>query len=420
MSQNNQVTCPNCKHQFSIESALTADIEKEVGEKLKREFNEKWKGEKAKVDEQMRLQKEQVELERKRILEEQTIELANRKKEVEEQVKLKLTKENELQIEFYKKQNEENEEKLKALRKLEIEKMEIQQRMKDLENQHELDTKKLLLEKENELKERIGKEADQKNEMRLKEFQKKIDDQNRLIEEMKRKSEQGSMQMQGEVQELALEEMLKQIFPFDDISEVGKGVKGADLIQTVKNGMGQPCGTIVWESKRTKDFQPLWIEKFKADFRQSGGDVGVIVTQAMPKDMEGFGIKEGVYICQFHEARSLALILRQTLIKISEANASQENKGEKMTMLYHYLTGNEFKHQIEAISEGFMSLKTEITREKIAMERLWKEREKQIEKVLINTVGMYGSIKGIAGSAIAEIKGLEIGGNMDPINDQLV
>ncbi len=420
MSQNNQVTCPNCKHQFSIESALTADIEKEVGEKLKREFNEKWKGEKAKVDEQMRLQKEQVELERKRILEEQTIELANRKKEVEEQVKLKLTKENELQIEFYKKQNEENEEKLKALRKLEIEKMEIQQRMKDLENQHELDTKKLLLEKENELKERIGKEADQKNEMRLKEFQKKIDDQNRLIEEMKRKSEQGSMQMQGEVQELALEEMLKQIFPFDDISEVGKGVKGADLIQTVKNGMGQPCGTIVWESKRTKDFQPLWIEKFKADFRQSGGDVGVIVTQAMPKDMEGFGIKEGVYICQFHEARSLALILRQTLIKISEANASQENKGEKMTMLYHYLTGNEFKHQIEAISEGFMSLKTEITREKIAMERLWKEREKQIEKVLINTVGMYGSIKGIAGSAIAEIKGLEIGGNMDPINNQLV
>jgi hypothetical protein len=420
MSQNNQVTCPNCKHQFSIESALTADIEKEIGEKLKRDFNEKWKGEKVKLEEQMRLQKDQNELERKRIMEEQSIELANRKKEVEEQVKTKLTKENELQIEFYKKQNEENEEKLKALRKLEIEKMEIQQRMKDLENQHELDTKKLLLEKENELKERIGKEADQKNEMRLKEFQKKIDDQNRLIEEMKRKSEQGSMQMQGEVQELALEEMLKQIFPFDDISEVGKGVKGADLIQTVKNGMGQPCGTIVWESKRTKDFQPLWIEKFKADFRQSGGDVGVIVTQAMPKDMEGFGIKEGVYICQFHEARSLALILRQTLIKINEANASQENKGEKMTMLYHYLTGNEFKHQIEAISEGFMSLKTEITREKIAMERLWKEREKQIEKVLINTVGMYGSIKGIAGSAIAEIKGLEIGGNMDPINDQQV
>ncbi len=286
--------------------------------------------------------------------------------------------------------------------------MEIQQRMKDMEGQHEMATRKLLLEKENELKEKLNKENDQKNEMRLKEFQKKIDDQNKLIEEMKRKSEQGSMQLQGEVQELALEEMLKQIFPFDEISEVGKGVKGADLIQTVRNNLGQPCGTIVWESKRTKDFQPLWIEKFKADFRQSGGDIGIIVTQAMPKDMEGFGMKEGIYICQYHEARSLALVMRETLIKINAASASQENKGEKMTMLYNYLTGNEFRHQIEAISEGFISLKNEINRERISMEKIWKEREKHIEKVLINTVGMYGSIKGIAGSSIADIKGLEM------------
>jgi len=409
---NNLVTCPNCKHEFSIESALTADIEKDIAEKLKKEFNERWLVEKKKADDNVRLQKELIETERKRLLEEQSTEWDKKRKELEEQVKSKLTKESELQIEFFKKQNEENEEKLKSLRKLEVEKMEIQQRMKDLENQHELNTRKLLLEKENELKEKIGKEADQKNELRLKEFQKQIEDQKRLIEEMKRKSEQGSMQLQGEVQELALEEMLKQVFPFDDINEIGKGVRGADLVQTVKNSLGQPCGTIIWESKRTKDFQPLWIEKFKADFRQTGGDVGVIVTQAMPKDMEGFGLKEGIYICQYAEARSLGMILRQTLIKISEANASQENKGEKMTMLYNYLTGNEFRHQIEAISEGFVSLKNEITREKVAMERLWKEREKHIEKVLINTVGMYGSIKGIAGSAVANIKSLEMDGNL--------
>ncbi len=408
MSNNNLVTCPNCKHQFSIESALTADLEKEIADKLKKEFNERWITEKKKAEDQIRLQKEQMEAERKKVMEEQATELAKRKVEVEEQLKAKLTKENELQIEFYKKQNEENEEKLKALRKLEVEKMEIQQRMKDMEGQHEMATRKLLLEKENELKEKLNKENDQKNEMRLKEFQKKIDDQNKLIEEMKRKSEQGSMQLQGEVQELALEEMLKQIFPFDEISEVGKGVKGADLIQTVRNNLGQPCGTIVWESKRTKDFQPLWIEKFKADFRQSGGDIGIIVTQAMPKDMEGFGMKEGIYVCQFHEARSLALVMRETLIKINAASASQENKGEKMTMLYNYLTGNEFRHQIEAISEGFISLKNEINRERISMEKIWKEREKHIEKVLINTVGMYGSIKGIAGSSIADIKGLEM------------
>jgi hypothetical protein len=412
MKANNLVSCPSCRHEFSIESALTADIEKEIADKLKKEFNERWLTMKKKDDETIKQQKEQMESDRKRFIEEQNLELDRKRKEMEEQLKTRLVKENELQIEFYKKQNEENEEKLRALSKLEVEKMEILQRMKDLENQHELSVRKLLLEKENELKDKIGKEADQKHELRLREFQKQIEDQKKLIEEMKRKSEQGSMQLQGEVQELALEEMLRQMFPFDDVNEIGKGVKGADLIQTVKNALGQACGTIIWESKRTKDFQPLWIEKFKADFRQTGGDIGVIVTQAMPKDMEGFGLKEGVYICQYHEARSLGMILRQTLVKISESNASQENKGEKMVMLYNYLTGNEFRHQIEAISEGFVSLKNEITREKIAMERLWKEREKHIEKVLINTVGMYGSIKGIAGNAVANIKSLEMDGSL--------
>ena len=412
MKANNLVTCPSCRHEFSIESALTADIEKEIADKLKKEFNEKWLVQKKKDEDLIRLQKEQLDNDRRRMMDEQAKDLEKRRREMEEQVKSKLVKESELQIEFYKKQNEENEEKLKALARLEVEKMEIIQRMKDLENQHEVSMRKLLIEKENELKDKIGKEAEQKHELRLKEFQKQIEDQKKLIEEMKRKSEQGSMQLQGEVQELALEEMLKQVFPFDDIREVGKGVKGADLVHTVRNSLGQPCGTIIWESKRTKDFQPLWIEKFKADFRQTGGDIGVIVTQAMPKDMSGFGLKDGVYVCQYQEARSLGMVLRQTLLKLSEANASQENKGEKMVMLYNYLTGNEFRHQIEAISEGFMSLKNEIIREKVAMERLWKEREKHIEKVLLNTVGMYGSIKGIAGSAVANIKGLEMDGNL--------
>lgn len=411
MNGHNQVTCPNCKHTFSIESALTADIEKAVNDKLRKEFNDKWQLEKKKTEELLQQQKDALNTERKKFIDEQTAELDRRRKEVEEQLKTKLMKENEAQIEFFKKQNEENEEKIRNLKKLEVEKLEMQQRMRQMESEQELNMKKMLMEKEMELREKISKDADQKNELKLKEFQKQIEDQHKLIEEMKRKSEQGSMQLQGEVQELALEEMLKQLFPFDQIGEVGKGVKGADMIQTVNNHLGQKCGTIVWESKRTKEFQPLWIEKFKADFRQSGGDIGVIVTQAMPKDMDGFGMKDGIYICRFSEARSLAAVLRQSLIKISETSAAQENKGEKMTMLYNYLTGNEFRHSIEAISEGFMSLKNEINRERTTMERIWKEREKHIEKVLLNTVGMYGSIKGIAGSAITEIKSLEQGDN---------
>lgn len=418
MKSENLVTCPSCKHQFSIETALTADIEKEVNEKLRKEFNEKFVAEKRKAEESLKLKEEQLLVEKRLWNEQQQNELLAKKKELEEQIKNKLNKENESMLESLKKTNDEQEEKIKKLRNLELEKMTLEKTLRDLAEQNELQTKKLLLEKEIELKEKISKEADQKSELKIKEMEKQMEDQRKLIEEMKRKSEQGSMQMQGEIQELALEEMLRQTFPFDRISEVGKGVKGADLIHSIVNQHGQECGSIVWESKRTKEFQPLWIEKFKADFRQSGGDIGVIVTQAMPKDMDGFGLKDGVYICPYNDAKSLALVLRSTLLRISEASSANENKGEKMQMLYSYLTGNEFKHQMEAITEGFTSMKRAIISERISMEKIWKEREKQIDKVLMNAAGMFGSIKGIAGSAVSEIKGLELG-NINMLDSDL-
>ena len=414
MKSENLVTCPNCKHQFSIESALTADIEKEIDAKVRSELNQKYILERKKDEERIKLKEEQIAAERKLWSEAQQKELFEKKKELEDQIRTKMLKENEAMLESLKKTNEEQDEKIRQLKKLEVEQLEMQRKLKDIQEQHEHETRKLLIEKEIELKEKISKEADQKSELKIKEMEKQMEDQRKLIEEMKRKSEQGSMQMQGEVQELAIEEMLKQTFPFDRISEVGKGVRGADLIQTVVNQHGADCGSIVWESKRTKEFQPLWIDKFKADFRQSGGDIGVIVTQAMPKDMDGFGLREGVYICPYHDAKSLALVLRSTIIRISEATSANENKGEKMQMLYTYLTGNEFKHQMEAITEGFMSMKRAIISERVSMEKIWKEREKQIDKVLMNAAGMFGSVKGIAGSAVAEIKGLELGSDVLP------
>lgn len=409
MKHDNLVTCPNCKHEFNIETALTADIEKEIDAKLRKEFNEKFIAEKRKAEEVLKLKEEAIASERSKWLEQQQKELFDKKQELENQLKIKLTQENEAMLQSLKKTNEEQEAKIKAMRLLEVEKMELQNQLKDLEDNHAVETQKRLLEREIELKERIGKEADQKSDLKIKEMEKQMEDQRKLIEEMKRKSEQGSMQLQGEIQELALEEMLKHSFPFDRIEEVGKGVKGADLIQIVVNQAGQDCGSIVWESKRTKEFQPLWIDKFKADFRQSGGDIGVIVTQAMPKDMEGFGLKEGIYICPYPDAKGLAMVLRGSIIRVNEASSANENKGEKMQMLYAYLTGNEFKHQMEAITEGFFSMKKAIISERVSMEKIWKEREKQIDKVLLNAAGMFGSVKGIAGSAVSEIKGLELG-----------
>ena len=222
--------------------------------------------------------------------------------------------------------NKDNEEKLKLSRQKELEFLQKEQALKNREAELEISVQKKLQEERSKLSDELRKLEEQKSaakdndyQLRLKELEKQLDDQKKLAEEMRRKAEQGSMQLQGEVQELALEAMLQSAFPFDLITEVGKGVKGADCIQTVRNNFGQECGKIIYESKRTKDFGGDWIEKLKADMRSLGADVAVIVTQAMPKDMDGFGEKNGVWICQFTEARAMIALLRDSIIKVHMA-----------------------------------------------------------------------------------------------------
>ncbi|MEO8853857.1 MAG: DUF2130 domain-containing protein, partial [Ginsengibacter sp.] len=233
--------------------------------------------------------------------------------------------------------------------------------------------------------------------LRFKEMEKQLNDQKKLVEEMKRKQDQVSMQLQGEVQEVALEEILRNAFPFDVISEVGKGIRGADCIQLVRNNYGQECGKIIYESKRTKDFGGDWIEKFKTDMRSTGADIAVLVTKTMPKEMDCFGLKEGVWICTFSEVKALANVLRDAVIRIYNSSKKHENKGDKMHLLYGYLTSNEFSEQWKAIREGFVAMKMSIISERSAMEKLWKAREKQLEKVLLNAAHVKGSIEGISG-----------------------
>ena len=222
------------------------------------------------------------------------------------------------------------------------------------------------------------------------------------------------MQTQGEVQELAIEEWLAEKFPLDVIQEIKKGERGADCLQIVHTRSRQNCGSIYYESKRTKNFQPSWIAKFKADIQERNANIGVLVTEVMPADMERLGLKDGVWICSFDEFKGLCTVLRESIIQISSALVTQENKGDKMGMLYDYLTSNEFQMQIEAIVEGFSQMKTDLDSEKRSMAGIWKKREKQIEKVLLNTTGMYGSIRGIAGSAVQAIPLLELPEDDDP------
>lgn len=262
-------------------------------------------------------------------------------------------------------------------------------------------------------KEKIKKLVEDSNEMRIRDLQKKLEDQKNLTEEMIRKQEQGSMQLQGEVQELAIEEWLANQFPLDTIEEIKKGARGGDCIQIVHTRSEQNCGKIYYESKRTKDFQAGWIAKFKADMREKGADVGVLVTEAMPSDLDRMGLKDGVYVCTYEEFKGLSGVLRETVIQVHAAQGSQVNRGDKMHMLYDFLTSASFRMQVEAIVEGFTSMKDGLESEKRSMQRIWKEREKQIEKVIINTIDMHASIRGIAGNAIQSVKALELPGEHD-------
>jgi len=392
MSNNSTVKCPKCGNDFEVAESMKLELQ----EKLKKEAGE-WK---QRREEDFRKKEEELKEQFNETIKKQ-------KSELEQNIRRSVSIDFENQLKLLKDSNGEIEEKLKASQAKELEFLKKEQALKSKEAELEIVLQKKLNEERTQLAESIQKQEQERNAMRLAEYEKQLNDQKKLIEEMKKKSEQGSMQLQGEVQELALEDMLRSSFPLDSIEEVAKGVKGADCILTVKNSLGVSCGKIIYESKRTKAFTNEWIEKLKNDRRAQQADIAVIVTEVLPKDMTSFGFKDGVWICRFPEAKALSFVLRDSLIRIHSALVSQENKSDKMSTLYNYLTGVEFRQNIEAVVEGFLSMKDSITREKLQMEKLWKEREKQLDKVLSNTTQFYGSIKGIAGNAIDDIKLLE-------------
>ncbi|MEN9548117.1 MAG: hypothetical protein RIR12_708 [Bacteroidota bacterium] len=380
-----EIKCPSCGHEFEPTDSIREEVQKELRTKMA-----DWQKEQMqKFDKQFVEEKKKMQL------------------ETEALIRKSITSDFENKLYLLEQNNKESQEKLKQARERELEFLKKQQALQQKENEIELQLQKMLLEERSKLADIIRKEEAERSALKeteytlkLKEKDEQIEAQRKLAEEMRRKAEQGSMQTQGEVQELLLEEMLISSFPFDIIAPVGKGVRGADCIQTVRNNFGQECGKIIFESKRTKDFSNDWIEKLKADMRSQLADVAVIVTHAFPKDMDKFGEKEGVWICSFAEVKPVVQMLRDGIIKISSALKSQENRGDKMHLLYNYLTSREFAEQWQAIREGFLSMKISIQRERDAMEKLWKQREKQLEKVLLNAAHVRGSIEGISGTDV--------------------
>lgn len=392
-----EVKCPKCNHSFPLEEAIGKEYEQELRDKMIA-----WQ---KKKDEEFLKKEEDFKLQQQNLALKMEQQFALERKELEEGVRKNIATDFENKLAFLENTNKENQEKLRLASQKELDFIKKEQELKTRAEEMELEVQRKMQAEREQIVEQIKKQEIEKNllketehQLKVRELEKQLDDQKKLADEMRRKAEQGSMQLQGEVQELILEELLQSTFPFDVIGEVGKGVRGADCIQTVRNQFGQDCGKIIYESKRTKDFSNEWIDKLKKDMRGAGVDVAVIVTQAYPKGMTCFGERDGVWICSFEEVKAVAFVLRDGIIRLANATKAQENRGDKMHMLYDYLTGTEFSEQWKAIREGYMSMRLSIHKERDAMERMWKMREKQLDKVLLNASSIKGSIEGIAGA----------------------
>jgi hypothetical protein len=404
---NDKITCPKCSHEFDVEEAISKKLEAH----LRADFDKKLETQQLKFQEERKaLDNLKEQLEKEKEIQAQLIEKELKSKLQQEKAKIEAAT-----LESYKEKmqllEEENEKRRaenKTLREKEVALLKKEKAIQEQQEEMALTIEKELLERQKDIEEKAKARERESFELEKQKLLKQIEDNKKLAEEMKRKAESGSMQLQGEIQELALEKLLQQTYPFDSIEEVPKGIRGADCIQKVVNKMQQVCGSIVYESKRTKSFSNDWIEKLKQDQIACKADVAVIVTETMPADMLRFGERDGVWICSFHEVKSVSFVLREMLLKLQSVRQTQENKGDKMEMLYSYLTSPEFVQSTRRVIENYDNMRQQLDKEKRAMTKLWAEREKQIWAVQENLAIVFGSIKGIAGTAIDDGNILEL------------
>ncbi len=395
------ITCPHCGRKIQLTEAFTHEIE----DNLRREFDTQEK--KKEKDHEQALKAKDKELEEKLAKEKARFEsLAN--KHAEESVKTEL-----------KDLGNQLEEKDKRLEEARNQELKLRKRQRVLEEK-EMDLKLEIERTLDKERKKIWEEATAKvdEERRLKDREKdlQMESMRKQIDELKRKAEQGSQQAQGEAQELELEDVLKENFRFDEIRAVAKGIRGADVLQNVHTPGGQHCGSILWESKRSKNWSDSWLQKLKDDQRVAKAEIAVLVSETLPKEISHIGQVNGVWVTDFSSVAGLSTALRSGLVQVAQARSALVGKSEKMDLIYNYLSGPEFKRRVEGIIEPFVAMKKDLDSERRAMEKVWAKREKQIQRVIQNTTGMYGDLQGIAGATLPEIKILELPGAEDTEN----
>jgi hypothetical protein len=298
--------------------------------------------------------------------------------------------------------------KLAEAQQAQAELIRKQRELDDAKRELDLTVEKRVQEGLSVTREQARKEAEEGLKLKVMEKEQTIASMQKQIEDLKRRAEQGSQQLQGEVQELELEALLRTKFPRDTFDPVPKGEHGGDLIHRVVGPLGQACGTILWESKRTKNWSDAWLVKLREDQRAAKAEIAVIVSQALPKDVEAFALIDNVWVTSPRTVVPVALALRHTLVEVATARQAGEGQQTKMEMVYQYLTGPRFRQRVQAIVEAFSSMQEDLDREKKAITKQWAKREEQIERVMHATVGMYGDLQGIAGKTLQEIEGLEL------------
>jgi hypothetical protein len=413
-----QITCPNCKTEIKLTESLAAPLleltRKEFEQKLAQKDNEIVNREEAIRNKENQLAqdknnlKEKIDLQvQEQLKKDRAIIAAEEAKKAKSILGDDLERK-EKEILDLQEILKNRDEKLAEAQKTQVELLKKQRELDDAKREMDLTIEKRITESLEITRAQARKEAEESLKLKVMEKEQTITSMQKQIEELKRKSEQGSQQLQGEVQELELEEMLRTRFPFDTIEPVPKGEYGGDVIQRIFGTNGQESGTILWESKRTKNWSDSWLSKLREDQRTAKAEISVLITQVLPVGVETFELIDGVWVTHPRAAFPVAMVLRQTLLQISMARKSSEGQQTKMEMVYQYLTGPSFRHRVEAIVEAFSSMQADLDKERKVIMKQWAKRNEQIERVMNATIGMYGDLQGIAGKSLQEIEGLEL------------
>lgn len=403
----NTIICPNCQTPIDVEQAIKENLEKS--------FNADFSKKKLELDNEFKAKEQSFQLKEIALADEKERQdriISEKLKIAEEAQRVKISSDLEqktgLELQSLRKDNADKKNVLRDMQKRELDLLEQQEKIKEEKEALELTVKRTIAEERKAIEDKARNQEKEANFLKAQESEHLIKDLKQQMENMQRKMDQGSMQVQGEVMELELEKLLALSFPFDELKEVGKGANGADVLHLVRNHQMANCGTIVFESKRTKGFSQAWIDKLKTDTNLHKAQIPILVTQVLPKEMTQFGLKDGVWVCTFAEVVALVTVLRHNLLTLHDQKVADENKGEKQQMVYEYLTSQEFAQRVEFVLSGFKAMQDTLDKEKKVSTKLWKEREKQIEMMTKNTIEVYGSIKGIAGSSVKELPALEL------------